>query len=170
MKNIYKALASFQQEVKPIHKNTNGFNYKYADLSKIFEVINPLLKKHGLGFTQPLNGTQLKTVLFHIESGEHIESLIDIPQNVKLNKMNDFQVLGSAITYLRRYALSSMLGLITDDDLDASGDQQPKKQSKPQLVKDSEAWDKAVDFLRKGGDPELILKKYSVDIETLMAG
>jgi hypothetical protein len=41
---------------------------------------------------------------------------------------------------------------------------------KPQLVKDSEAWDKAVDFLRKGGDPELILKKYSVDIETLMAG
>jgi hypothetical protein len=37
--------------------------------------------------------------------------------------MNDFQVLGSAITYIRRYALSSALGLVTDKDTDASGEQ-----------------------------------------------
>ena len=48
MKNLYKALADFQQEVPIIHKDTKGFNYTYADLPKIFEVINPLLKKHGL--------------------------------------------------------------------------------------------------------------------------
>jgi len=40
--------------------------------------------------------------------------------------MNDFQVLGSAITYIRRYALSSILGIITDKDNDGAGKQQPK--------------------------------------------
>ena len=55
-KNILKAISEFQQEVPVIHKDTQGFGYTYADLPKIFEVINPLLKKHGLGFTQPLEG------------------------------------------------------------------------------------------------------------------
>jgi len=64
MKNIFKALAEFQQEVEVIHKGTAGYGYSYADLPAIFEVINPLLKKHGLGFTQPINGNQIKTVVF----------------------------------------------------------------------------------------------------------
>lgn len=123
MKNIYKAIADFQQEVPVIHKATQGFNYSYADLPAIFEVINPLLKKNGLGFYQSVNGTQIKTVVFHVESGETIESNTEIPQGVQLNKMNDFQVLGSAITYIRRYAISSLLGLVTDKDTDASGEQ-----------------------------------------------
>ena len=134
MKNIYKALASFQQEVPVIHKGTEGFNYSYADLPTIFEVINPLLKKHGLGFTQSVDNQEgapvIKTVVFHIESGETVESNTLIPQNVSLNKMNDFQVLGSAITYIRRYALSAMLGLVTDKDTDASGQHEKKSGNK----------------------------------------
>ena len=123
MKNIYKAIASFQQEVPVIHKGTTGYGYSYADLPAIFEVINPILKKNGLGFYQTVNGINLKTVVFHTESGETIESDTAIPQGVSLAKMNDFQVLGSAITYIRRYALSSMLGLVTDKDTDAGGEQ-----------------------------------------------
>jgi len=126
MKNIYKALARFQQAVPVIHKDTQGFNYSYADLPAIFGIINPLLAENGLGFYQAVNDNKIKTVLFHIESGETIESETNIPQGVVLNKMNDFQVLGSSITYLRRYALSSMLGLVTDKDTDASGEQAPK--------------------------------------------
>ena len=123
MKNIYKAIAEFQQEVPVVLKDTTGFGYKYADLPAILQVINPLLKKHGLGFTQCINDLYLDTTIFHIESGEILTSTTKIPQNVTLAKMNDFQVLGSAITYLRRYALSSMLGLVTDKDTDAGGEQ-----------------------------------------------
>lgn len=126
MNNLYKALAAFQQEVPVIHKDTQGYGYSYTDLPKIFEVINPLLKKHGLGFYQAVNDT-IKTVVFHIESGESIESNTVIPQNVELAKMNQFQVLGSAITYLRRYALSAMLGIVTDKDTDAAGEQKENK-------------------------------------------
>lgn len=123
MKELYKALAAFQQEVPNIYKNSQGYSYKFADLGEINEIIKPILKKHGLGYVQPLVGTTVKTVIFHAESGESIEGFADIPQGVQLKGMNDFQVLGSAITYLRRYSLSSMLGLITDEDADAAGEQ-----------------------------------------------
>ena len=123
MKELFKALADFQQEVPTIHKGTQGYGYSYADLPAIFDVINPLLKKHGLGFTQTVNGNQLCTKVFHVESGELLEGCADIPQNVQLKGMNDFQVLGSAITYMRRYQLSAMLGLVTDKDTDAGGQQ-----------------------------------------------
>jgi hypothetical protein len=133
MKNLMKSLAAFQQEVKVIHKGTQGYGYSYADLPKIFEEINPLLQKHGLGFTQMINSQDglnyLKTVVFHIESGEMIDSNTLIPY-VQLKGMNDFQSFGSGVTYFRRYCLSSMLGLVTDKDTDASGEQEkPKKQT-----------------------------------------
>ena len=126
MKNLFKALATFQQEVPVIHKGTQGYGYSYADLTAIFSTINPLLKKHGLGFTQLVGDNNIKTIVFHIESGETLETVTTIPGGVTLKGMNDFQILGSAITYIRRYALSSALGLITDKDLDACGEQTQK--------------------------------------------
>ena len=128
MKNIYKALANFQQEVPVIHKGTTGYGYSYADLPAIFGVINPLLKKNGLGFSQLIEGSDIKTILFHCESGETIETITEIPKDVILKGMNSFQISGSAFTYFRRYALSSMLGLVTDKDNDAS-DVKPQGQA-----------------------------------------
>lgn len=130
--NLYKKIADFQQEVPVILKDTEGYGYKYADLPKIFEVINPLMKKHGLGFTQMVTSEKdeagtlqpvLRTVVFDTESTETETSTTPIPQGVELKGMNPFQVMGSGITYLRRYALSAMLGLVTDQDNDASGEQ-----------------------------------------------
>jgi hypothetical protein len=148
MKHLFKSLAQFQQEVPVIHKATQGYGYSYSDLPKIFSVINPLLKKHGLGFTQLIDGTDVKTMLFHIESGENIFSVTAIPQNVQLKGMNDFQVLGSAITYIRRYSLSAILGIVTDKDTDAGGEQvknEPKKQAL-----DSKRFQDAVKALNDG--------------------
>ena len=148
MKHLFKALADFQQEVPVIHKGTQGYGYSYADLPKIFEVINPLLQKHGLGFTQLINGQQIVTVLFHFESGESIESKTDIPQNVQLKGMNDFQVLGSAITYLRRYALSSILGIVTDKDTDAGGEQVKAVNTEKKPKIEGERFLKAIEAIR----------------------
>lgn len=148
MKNLFKSLASFQQEVPVIHKATQGYGYSYADLPKIFEVINPLLKKHGLGFTQLINDAGVKTILFHTESGENIFSETPIPQNVQLKGMNDFQVLGSAITYIRRYALSAILGIVTDKDTDASGEQVKTEKKLPAI--DQKRFSAAVQAIAKG--------------------
>jgi len=123
MKNLLKALAEFQQSVPVIHKGTQGYGYSYANLATIFEIINPILKANKLGFTQLVGDNNIKTIIFHYESGEQLETTTTIPQGTNLKGMNDFQTLGSAITYIRRYALSSALGLITDKDTDAHGEQ-----------------------------------------------
>jgi hypothetical protein len=133
---LYKALAAFQQEVPTMHKGTKGYGYSYADLPTILTTINPLLKKHGLGFTQLLNGNCINTVVFHCESGATIESSVDVPDDVILKGMNKFQVVGSAITYYRRYSLSSILGLVTDVDADATGTQVAPKPVKQLMTDD----------------------------------
>lgn len=151
MKHLFKSLAAFQQEVPVIHKGTQGFGYSYADLPKIFEVINPLLAKHGLGFTQLINTKDgvnyLATVIFHVESGEQIESNCIIPE-VQLKGMNDYQSFGSGITYFRRYCLSSVLGLVTDKDTDASGEQEKHEPKKP--VIDNKRLGKAMESIAQG--------------------
>lgn len=126
MKNLYKALANFQQECPIILKDTQGYGYNYADLPSIYAVIMPLLKKHGLGFTQILKKHGIQTIIFHIESGEELKGYTRIAEGVTLAKMNVYQVMGSAYTYYRRYALSAMLGIVTDKDNDASGEQTKK--------------------------------------------
>jgi len=128
MKNLIKALSDFQNDCPIIHKDTKGHNYTYADLPQIFSVINPLLKKHKLCFTQLLQDNGIRTILFHVESGEQLESFTTIP-TVKLGAMNEFQSYGSAVTYYRRYCLSSMLALVTDKDTDAAGSSMPVAQS-----------------------------------------
>ena len=52
MKHLFKSLSEFQQECPIIHKGTQGYGYSYADLPAIFTIINPILNKYGLGFTQ----------------------------------------------------------------------------------------------------------------------
>lgn len=135
MTNLFKALANFQQEVPVIHKATQGYGYTYATLTSIFEKINPLLKKHGLGFTQLIQGNQIETIIFHCESGETLKSLCDIPANVELKGMNQFQVMGSAITYFRRYSLSAALGLVTDKDTDSGGESKSAASNQNEVIK-----------------------------------
>ena len=153
MKHLFKALADFQQEVPVIHKASQGYGYTYADLPKILEVINPLLKKHGLGFTQLLNSNSkegqnyLSTILFHVESGESMESNTLIPQ-VELKQMNLYQSFGSGCTYFRRYCLSSILGIVTEKDTDASGEQVKHEPKKPTI--DNARFQKAIDAISKG--------------------
>lgn len=174
MVQLFKNLASFQQECPVIHKGTQGFGYTYADLSQILTVINPLLKKHNLGFTQLILEDKIKTILFETKNGEFIESFISIPQNVSLAKMNEFQVLGSAITYLRRYALSSILGIVTDKDTDAGGEQQkksetPKPIQKPKLDISSPSYANALNAYNKDKEKtkQTILKTYSNALEII---
>ena len=87
------------------------------------ELVEDIKKVEEEDEIEELDGEDLKTIIFHCDSGESISSTAKIPQNVILKGMNAFQVLGSANTYIRRYALSSALGLVTDKDIDACGEQ-----------------------------------------------
>jgi hypothetical protein len=124
IKNIAKALAQFQEEVKnPANTADNPFyKSKYAPLSDVLNGSRPILSKYGLSVLQSPscagdagNSVTLTTLIMH-ESGEWIES---DPLTLKMDKPTA-QGAGSAITYARRYALSAMLGVSSEDDDDGN--------------------------------------------------
>lgn len=176
MKNLYKALNAFQNECPSIYKEaeagSGNFKYKYVELPAIIKIITPLLTKHGLGFYQShfsdgdLVG--VSSTVYHIDSGETLTSKITSPI-VTMRGMNDYQSLGSLSTYLRRYDLSTILGLVTEKDTDAQGEQVPKVVPKQDLIANSEPFIKAVAFLEGGGSMAAIEGKYNVSPEVKSA-
>lgn len=114
------ALVKAQSEFQPALKSSLNphFKSKYADLSTVWEVARPVLVKHGLAVIQApdvVEGKQaLRTTVLHT-SGQWISSLY------LLNPVKqDPQGQGSAMTYARRYSLSSMLGIVSEDDDDGN--------------------------------------------------
>ena len=163
-KNIYKALADFQQEVPVLLKGTDGYGYKYVQLEHIITQINPLLKKHNSGFTQLIEGEGLTTILFHTKSGESVQSASSIP-HCDMKGMNAYQSAGAGITYYRRYALSSMLGIIADSDTDAKVYTKEPKKSAPEkpehwvLDIGDEKWDGILGYIAQNknlGMPKIV--------------
>ena len=138
--SIYKKILEFQKQCPPIIKNSKGYNYVYADMTTVLDAVNPILHKLGLVVMQPINGRTIKTIICDTESGESIESNTDIPciifDRIKVTAksgdetektavvgfegMSLGQAEGSMITYFRRYALCSLLGVVSEKDTDAS--------------------------------------------------
>ncbi len=121
-RELAKALINVQRDMSPATKDaTNPFcKNKYATLNSVMEACRPALLKHGIWLTQlplpaPLESAHdhiaLLTKLTHAETGQWQSSMTVVP----LPKA-DPQGMGSAITYARRYALTAMLGIVTEDD------------------------------------------------------
>lgn len=116
-KSIHEKLFKIQQEIGAIAKDSENpfFKSKYFDINQLIKQLEPFLKEHKLLLLQPLvtnefeqNGVE--TQLIEVETGSMVTSFCQFPQN------NDPQKMGSAITYLRRYTLQSLLGLQAEDD------------------------------------------------------
>lgn len=126
---LSKSLAKFQGEVaNPKNTATNPFfKSKYAPLDEVLNVVRPVLSKHGLSIIQAPSSegehVSITTTLLH-ESGEWIEFA---PLSLKTDK-NTAQGAGSAITYARRYAVSAILGIASEED-DDGNIAEPQKES-----------------------------------------
>lgn len=127
--NIHTALLKAQIEFPLIRKTDANpfFKSKYAGLPSILEVVLPILHKHGLIISQsPVSnkeeGVGVHTSIVYAKTGEILQGSFLLP----LAK-NDPQGAGSAITYARRYALVSMLGLNVDEDDDGNEASKPKE-------------------------------------------
>lgn len=125
------ALAAFQAELPRIGRDNTAnvrsdkgsYQYRYADLGDISPEVLPLLAKHGLSWTcRPTihhdGRFVLRYALLHA-SGETLEGDWPLP-----NPASSSQVLGSAVTYARRYCLCAVTGIAPgDDDDDAAAAQ-----------------------------------------------
>lgn len=119
------ALSAFQGVVPPFKKSQTAeiasakgsYAYDYADLGEILPVTGPLLAEFGLAWTSDpvaIDGMMwLNYELLHVSGESRPGSVpLGVPVNCKP------QDLGSAITYMRRYAQSAQLNLATERDDD----------------------------------------------------
>ena len=135
IKNVAVAMAKVTAEIQNPTRNQNGYGYKYATLDSILEKVRPILAKNGLSILQSQeiqeSSVVVTTLLMHT-SGEWIETRAEAPFTT-LKGMNDYQSLGAGITYLRRYAISSLLNIASEEDTDANAtSKQEDNYSKPQ--------------------------------------
>lgn len=136
---LAKALALAQLQLKPAVKDATNphFRSKYADLGAVWEACREPLANNGLSVVQmPVDSeagrVALMTLLMHT-SGQYISSTV----STRLQK-DDAQGVGSALTYLRRYSLASVVGIVADEDDDGNAASQKAPQTqvtKPQAPK-----------------------------------
>lgn len=138
---ITKALINFQSLVPTLGKSAAGYGYNYTPLDDVVKAIRPLMTECGLAFVQfPSSseqlGVALTTRLLH-ESGEWMQDTMIIPLPA-VGKANEAQAYGAGLTYARRYALTSMLGIVADEDSDgAIQDESPRTTQKPRVAVDN---------------------------------
>lgn len=97
--------------------------YKYLNLATLLKNIKPIFEKHGIAFSQKVtfdgtgDGRQiLGTVETIIFDENEQQTVCSYPFFVT----GDPQQVGSAITYARRYSLTTVLGIFPDKDDDGS--------------------------------------------------
>ena len=138
------ALSAVQAQLQRAPENAKNpfFKSNYADLGSVWDTCRQLLTDNGLSVVQMpstppvefLPAVSLTTILMH-ESGEWISDTVTTPI-----AKSDPQGVGSALTYMRRYALAGMVGIVTGDDdgNNASNNNQPARKAAPKQSQNNE--------------------------------
>lgn len=148
VKNIYSAIIKARPEIAPIARTKSTRNYKYATLDSVIELLSIVLPKYELGWVQSI-GTEegrpvLVTRIIHT-SGEWLEDTLPLMQTKLAGGANESQELGASITYFKRYALSAMFGIATDDDTDGVAEVRERKQQVRATARAAQQQDAAID-------------------------
>lgn len=120
IKTLAGAFVKVQSKIKEAKKSRLNPFYKsnYSDLSDIWEACRDALHENGFTILQPTNwhdGSMfVETMLLHT-SGEWISG-----EYLITSDKPGPQAIGAAVSYSKRYALASMVGVTTEDD-DAEG-------------------------------------------------
>jgi hypothetical protein len=182
---INGAISKFQGEVETVKfdKENPFYKSRYATLSAIMTTIRKPLANNGLAIVQKIESVinsvdgiaksseiKIITKLLH-KSGQEIETALS------LSAMTDVQKMGSTITYGRRYALSALLGIVSDDDEDGNeakppvqnqtkppvqNQAKPPVQSPPKPPAQGQTKDLSL-FTKRFGVIHVLLKKHNID-------
>lgn len=132
--SLAAALSRAQAAIQPALKDATNpaFRSHYATLESVVEACRDSLARNDLAVLQfpcdheAADRVALRTMLLH-KSGEFVEETV----STRITKC-DPQGVGSALTYLRRYSLASIVGVTTteDDDGNAASQAQPARVNK----------------------------------------
>ena len=138
IKELTAALAKAQGQFQAVPKlGHNPFlKNDYVQLDDIITAIRGPLSQNGIAWVQPLTGNGdelvLETLLLH-ESGEWMSC--SAPIQTQADKgLSNLQSFGKALSYMRRYMLTTMLGINSGDDTDGD-DSKPKQAAQKPAAK-----------------------------------
>ena len=134
---IAGALAKAQEHFKTPKKtktaNAGTYTYTYADLQDVYDSVRKPLADNNLAIThltQEFAGQlELVTMLVH-ESGQWFKSIYPVKAAT-----DQPQKVGSAMTYARRYTVSALLGIASEEDDDAQSASESAPIEKPKPAK-----------------------------------
>jgi len=111
-----QALAAVQPIAKTQTADTGRYTYRYADLGDVLEECKRAAGMFGLALTQNPSMSDsgmlsVGTTLIHTLSGQWLT----FPP-IMMKMPSDAQAVGSALTYMRRYALLTIFGIAPEDD------------------------------------------------------
>jgi hypothetical protein len=186
---IGEKLCRIQQEFKAKKSRFNSFGkYNFRSAEDILEGLKPMNEKYGVYFTineQLINAnppvmTSVATI-WDCESGKSIDCSAVVGVDLQQKGMQVPQQFGSASSYAKKYALGNLL--LIDDTADADATNTHGKEAVKQkedvkqtpynemkwLEVNTQEFEKAKNYLKGGGDIELIEKKYKLDVNVKQA-
>lgn len=127
---LVDALTDLTNIAKKNQANTGSYGYSFLNIADLVAETRPVLAEHGIVALTPIadhgNGLACTVVLLH-RSGERLDfGPFPFPHG------KDAQATGSWVTYTRRYALLSALGMGAEDDDGKSAQPAPRQQARPQ--------------------------------------
>ncbi len=145
IQNNIQAKISFRKDMKTlkmnlpgIDKSLKGYGYKYQNFNEIVREIKNVIKKHNLEldieqYPISIEGQYgivdyIRTTFYSTSTGYEFSFDTRIPtENLQWNNENGskvtntvYQMFGSGITYVKRYALVAALGIESEVDTDAA--------------------------------------------------
>ena len=140
-RSLWVKLHAAKMNIGKVAKNATNPHFKktYADINALLETVEPILHENGLVLLQPVKDHIVFTQIIDIDSGDMVESWMQLPD------ITDPQKLLGAITYFRRGTLQSLLALQSVDD---DGNGATVKAQNPALS--DEQFKKALDAIAKG--------------------
>lgn len=177
-KSFDLAMSQFQSEIPAIGKNgevdytsaKGRTHYEYAKIEDIAKAIKPALKNAGLSyrFTQSQTGGLICVTCIVTHKDGHTESSSLSSSPDASGGKDQLKATASAITYLRRYTMTGILGVVVggednDSIYEQSEDQQKEK---PKLTPASkEGWRRAIESCKTYNGLSEVLKHCEVSEE-----
>ena len=171
---LNEKLATIQTQFKSKKSRFNSFGkYYFRSAEDILEAIKPYLLEHGVSvvMNEELIGDDpvIKTTATISDGLEAISATAIVGVDLNQKGMQMPQRFGAASSYGKKYALGNLFLIDDTQDSDATNDHGASSTNVKQWIsKDSNSYDKAVEYIKSGGKVDSIKKKYAMtkDMET----
>ena len=174
MKELNLKLAEIQTKLKAKKSSYNSFGkYHFRKAEDILEAIKPFLLQHSVSVTineeliQDTNVPIIKSTAIITDGKDSVQATAIVGVDLNQKGMQTAQQFGAASSYGKKYALGNLFLIDDTQDSDATNNHgkskavsKIKQAAKPEITRNQ--LNKAVEYVKSGGDIEAIKAKYRI--------